>query len=64
MVEAAIQIKLLPTSILDIIKVFEHTGELSIGIQKQPYTLYWPMIDSDLIMMGYLVSENDVITSC
>ena len=32
MVEAAIQFKLLPTSIIDIYKVFEHIDMLSIGI--------------------------------
>jgi hypothetical protein len=40
MVEAASPLKLLPTSILDIFKVFEHIDMLSIGIQQQPYTVY------------------------
>ena len=38
MVEADSHLKLLPTSILDIYKVFEHIDMLSIGIQEQPYT--------------------------
>ncbi len=39
MVEAASHLKLLPTSILDIYKVFEHIGMLSTGIQYQLYTV-------------------------
>jgi hypothetical protein len=38
MAEADICHKLLPASILDICKVFEHIHMLSIGIQKWPYT--------------------------
>ena len=32
-------LKLLPASILDIYKVFEHIDMLSMGIQYQPYTV-------------------------
>ncbi len=39
MVEAYSHLKLLPASILDIYRVFEHIGMLSIGIQEQPYTV-------------------------
>jgi hypothetical protein len=39
MVEADIHLKLLPTSILDICKVFQHIDMLSIGIWKQSYTV-------------------------
>ena len=39
MIEAGIQLTLLPTSILDIYKVFEHIDMLSIGIWYQPYTV-------------------------
>jgi hypothetical protein len=39
MVEADSHIKLLPTSILDIYKVFEHIDMLSIIIEYQPYTV-------------------------
>ncbi len=40
MVEADSHFKLLPTSIFNIYKVFEHIDMLSIGIQQQPYTVY------------------------
>jgi hypothetical protein len=40
MVEADSNLKLLPTSIFNIYKVFEHIDMLSIGIQQQPYTVY------------------------
>jgi hypothetical protein len=39
MVEADSHLKLLPTSILDIYKVFEHIDILSIRIRKQPYAV-------------------------
>ncbi len=39
MVEDDSNLKLLPTSILDIYNVFEHIDMLSIGIQHQPYTV-------------------------
>ena len=39
MVEADTHLKLLPTSILNVHNVFEHTDMLSIGIQKQTYTV-------------------------
>jgi hypothetical protein len=39
MVEADSYLKLLPTSILDIYKVFGHIDMLSMGIQYQPYTI-------------------------
>ncbi len=39
MVEADIHLKQLPTSILDICKVFQHIDVLSIGIWKQSYTV-------------------------
>jgi hypothetical protein len=40
MVEADSHLKLLPASIFNIYKVFEHIDMLSIGIQQQPYTVY------------------------
>ncbi len=40
MVEADSHLKLLPTSIFIIYKVFEHIDMLFIGIQQQPYTVY------------------------
>ncbi len=42
MVEADIHLKLLPTYILDIYKVFEHIDLLSIGIWYQPHTIIHP----------------------
>jgi hypothetical protein len=39
MFEAGSHLKLLPTSILDIFKVFEHIDMVSMGMQYQPYTV-------------------------
>jgi hypothetical protein len=41
-VEADSPLKLLPASILDIYKMFEHIDMLSIGIREQPYTVIHP----------------------
>ncbi len=41
-------IKLLPTSILDMYKVFEHINMLSIGIQYHPYTVIPILLSLDL----------------
>ncbi len=41
-IEADSHLKLLPPSILDIYKVFEHIDMLPIGIRKQPYTVIHP----------------------
>ncbi len=46
-VEADSQLKLLPASILDIYKVFEHVDMLSIGIGLQPYTFISTLLGSD-----------------
>jgi hypothetical protein len=63
MVEADSHLKLLPTSILDTYKVFEHIDMLSISIQQQPYTgLPTPLV-SDFGILGDLWSQNYVITS-
>jgi hypothetical protein len=62
MVEADSNLKLLPPSMLDIYKVFEHIDMLSIGIWKQPYTVINP---SWLRLWGsgsLMLSGNDVIT--
>ena len=48
MVEADSHLKLLPTSILDIYKVFERIDMLSMGIQYQPYTVIPSLLGSDL----------------
>ena len=48
MVEADSHLKLLPVSILDIYKVFEHINMLSIGMQQQPYTVLPTLLVSDV----------------
>jgi hypothetical protein len=63
MVEAEGHLKLLPTSILDIYKVFEHIDMLSIVIEYQPYTVIPPLLGSDFGVLGHLWSQNDVIPS-
>ncbi len=63
MVEADNHLKLLPTSILDIYKVFEHIDMLSMGIQYQPYTVIPTLLGSDLGALGHLRSQNEVIMS-
>ncbi len=62
MVEADSHLKLLPTSILDIPKVFDHIDMLSIGIQ-QPYTVIHPTLLRFLGVLGHLWSQNDVVSS-
>ncbi len=57
MVEADSHLKLLPTSILDIYKVFEHMGILSIAIEYQPYTVIPTVIGSDFGALGHLWSQ-------
>jgi hypothetical protein len=66
MVEADSHFKLLPTSILDINKVFEHIDMLSIGIQLLPYTVLPTVIGSYFGVLDHLwlCSQNDVIMSC
>ncbi len=53
MVEADSRIKLLPTSILDTYKVFEHIDMLSMGIQYQLTQLYPPYLAQ---ILGLLVT--------
>jgi hypothetical protein len=62
MVEADSHLKLIPTSILHIYKVFEHIDMLSIGIQQQPNTVLRTLIGSDFGVRVYLWSQHDVIT--
>ena len=62
MVEADSHLKLIPTSILHIYKVFEHLDMLSIGIQQQPNTVLRTLIGSDFGVRVYLWSQHDVIT--
>ncbi len=63
MVEADRHLKLLPTSMLHIYKVFEHIDMLSIGIQQQPKTVLRTLIGSDFGVRVYLWSQHDVIRS-
>jgi hypothetical protein len=63
MVEADSHLKLLPTFILEIYKVFEHIHMLSISIQYQPYTVIPTLLSSDFGVLGHLRSQNDVIMS-
>jgi hypothetical protein len=63
MVEAGSHLKLLPTSILDMHKVFEHIDILSIGIWYQPYTVLPTLLGADFWVLGHLRSQNNVIMS-
>ncbi len=63
MVEAESHLKLLPTSIVDIYKVFEHIDMLSMGIQYQPNTVIPTLLSLDFGAVGHLRSQNDVIIS-
>jgi len=56
MVDADSHLKLLPASILDIYKVFEHIDMLSIGIWQHPYTVIPTLLDSDFGVQGNLWS--------
>jgi hypothetical protein len=53
MVEADSHLKLLPTSILDIYKVFEHIDMMSIGIQSELCTVLPTVIGSDFWVLGH-----------
>jgi hypothetical protein len=63
MVEADSHLKLLPTSIVDIYKVFEHIDMLFMGIQYQSYTVIPTLLGSDFGALGHLWGQNDVIMS-
>ncbi len=58
MVEAGSHLKLLPTFILDIYKVFEHIDMLSIGIQQQSYSAISTLLGSDFWGFGSLVESK------
>ena len=62
-VEADSHLKLLPTSILDIYKVFEHIDMLSIDVWLKSYTVITTQLGSDFGVLGHLWSQNDIITS-
>jgi hypothetical protein len=62
MVEADSHLKLLPVSILDMYKVFEHIDMLSMGIDQQPYTVIPTLLGSDFGVLDHSIwSQNDVI---
>ena len=63
MVEADSHLKLLPPSMLDIYKVFEHIAMLSMGIQYQPYTVIVTLLGSYFGALGHLWSQPDLIMS-
>ncbi len=65
MFEADSHLKLLPTSTLDIYKVFEHIDMLSMCMQyQQSYTgIPTLLLGSGFGVMGHLWSQNDVIMS-
>ncbi len=63
MVEADSHLKLLPTSILDIFKMFGHVDMLFMGIQYQLYTGIPTLLGSDFEALGHLWSQNDVSMS-
>ena len=54
MAEADSNLKLLPPSILDIYKVFEHIDMLFQGTQLQPYTVIFILFDSDFGVLGHM----------
>jgi hypothetical protein len=58
MIEADSHLKLLPTSILGICKVFEHIDMLSMGIQYQPYTVIPTLLGSDFGAPGHFCGVN------
>ncbi len=64
MVEADNHLKLLPTSILDIYKVFEHIDMLSMGIQYHTYSFVPTLLlGSDFGVLAHLWCQHDVIVS-
>jgi hypothetical protein len=52
MVDADSYLKLLPTSILHMQKVYKYFDIMSIGIQKQPYTVLPLVRGSDFGVLG------------
>ncbi len=64
MVEADSHLKLLPASILDMYTVFEHIDMLSMGIwQKLLFVIPTLLSSAYFVVLGYLWSQNDAITS-
>jgi hypothetical protein len=63
MVKVHSHLKLIPASILDKCKVFEHIDILFWGRRQQPQTVIPTLLVSDFGVLGHLWSQNDVITS-
>jgi hypothetical protein len=66
MVEADSHLKLLPSSTLDIYKVFDNIDMLSIGAYSSSlaqFKVLSTVIGSDFGVLGHLWSQNDVIMS-
>ncbi len=63
MVEADSKLKLLPTSTLDMCKVFEHIDMLSMGTWQEPQIVIPTLLGSYFGSLGHLWFQNDVITS-
>ena len=63
MVEVGILFKLLPVSIWDMYRAFEHIDMLSIGLWQQQYSVIPSVLCSDFGDLGHLWSQNDVIRS-
>ena len=62
-VKADIHLRLIPTSLLDINKVFAPLVCCLKGIWMHPYTITPARLAPDLGSQGHLWSDNDVITS-
>jgi hypothetical protein len=64
MVEADSHLKLLPVSILDIYKVFEHIDMLSIDILSISLKKVLPTVLASVVgVLGHLLSQTDIFTS-
>jgi hypothetical protein len=63
MVEADSHLTLLPSSIFDIFKVFEHIDMMTICIQYQPYIVIPTQLGTYFVALGHMWSQNDVIMS-
>jgi hypothetical protein len=64
MVEADCHLKLLPLSILDTNKVFEHIDVLSMSIQEQPYTVIPTPLRMDYFPGQYFLAYSTTLQLC
>jgi hypothetical protein len=58
MVEANSHLKLLPTSILEIKKVFGYIDMMPMGKREQPYTVIPTLLGSYFVVRGHLWSQK------